>query len=128
MKCCQEVLNLAFVFRFFDLHTTSPYLFKQDAVIMRNGSKFRNFKLPNFLNKFSFESRQWAIKMGLNTLANRLNTLANWTLAKRPATSADNDRKTGCTGEELIYLNKEFQSSPETIASTKKSSSFPRNF
>ena len=38
----KEVLNLAFVFRFFDLH-----LFQQDAVIMRNGSKF-----PNFLNKF----------------------------------------------------------------------------
>ena len=26
---------------------------------------------------------QWAIKMGLNTLVNRLSTLANWTLAKR---------------------------------------------
>ena len=48
----EEVLNLAFVFRFFDLHTTSPYLFQQDAVIMRNGSKFPNFKFPNFLNKF----------------------------------------------------------------------------
>ena len=43
--------NLAFVFRFFDLHTTGPYLFQQDAVIMRNGSKFPNFKFPNFLNK-----------------------------------------------------------------------------
>ena len=40
----KEVVNLAFVFRFFDLHTTSPY---QDAVIMRNGSKFPNFKFPN---------------------------------------------------------------------------------
>ena len=48
----KEVLNLAFVLRFFDLHTTSPYLFQQDAVIMRNGSKFPNFKFPNFLNKF----------------------------------------------------------------------------
>ena len=49
---------------------------------MRNGSKFSNFKIPNFLNKFGFES---LIKMRLNTLANRLSTLANfWTLiAKR---------------------------------------------
>ena len=30
------------------------------------------------LKKRSFESRQWATKMGLNTLANRLSTLANW--------------------------------------------------
>ena len=29
---------------------------------------------------------QWAIKMGGNKLANPLSTLANWTLAKRPAT------------------------------------------
>ena len=96
-------MNLAFVFRFFYLHTTSPYLFQQDALIMRNGSKFPNFKFLSFLNEFrkpnvvtfrkanellsiekkSFESRHWAIKMGLNTLANRLSTLANWTLAKR---------------------------------------------
>ena len=56
MKCCfqlkKEVLNFAFVFRFFHLHKTSPYLFQHDAVIMRNGSKFPNFKFPNFLNKF----------------------------------------------------------------------------
>ena len=45
-------MNLAFVFRFFDLHTADPYVFQQDAVIMRNGSKFLNFKFPNFLNKF----------------------------------------------------------------------------
>ena len=30
------------------------------------------------LKKKSFESRQWAIKMGLNTLANRLSAVANW--------------------------------------------------
>ena len=36
---------------------------------------------------------QWAIKMGLNTLANRLSTLANWTLAKRPATTKFNNVK-----------------------------------
>ena len=48
----KKVLNLAFVFRFFDLHTTSSYLFQQDAVIMRNRSKFPNFNFPNFLNKF----------------------------------------------------------------------------
>ena len=47
---------------------------------MRNGSKFPNFKIPNFLNKFTFES------LLLNMLVNRLSTLANWTLAKRPAT------------------------------------------
>ena len=35
------------------------------------------------LKKWSFEPLQWAIKMGLNTSANRLSTLANWTLAKR---------------------------------------------
>ena len=43
---------------------------------------FPNFKFSNFLNKFSFESWQWTFKMKLNTLANRLSTLANWTLAK----------------------------------------------
>ena len=47
----KEVLNLVFVFRLFDLHTNGPYLFQQDAVIMRNRSKFPNFKFPNFLNK-----------------------------------------------------------------------------
>ena len=41
-----------FVVRFFDLHTTSPYFFQQDTVIMRNRSKFPNFEFPNFLNKF----------------------------------------------------------------------------
>ena len=35
------------------------------------------------LKKWSFESQQWAIKLRLNTLLNRLSTLANWTLAKR---------------------------------------------
>ena len=45
-------MNLAFVFRFFDLQTTSPDLFQQDAVIMRNGSKFPSSKFPNFLKKF----------------------------------------------------------------------------
>ena len=86
------IKNLAFVFRFFDLHTTSPYLFQQDAVIMLNGWKFPNFRFPNFLNKFrkpnvvtfrkanellsieklNCESRQWAIKMGLNTFNSEL--------------------------------------------------------
>ena len=90
-RICISILRFAY---------DQPYLFQQDAVIMRNGSKLPNF---NFLNKFrkpnvvtfrkqmnccqfkkwSFESRQWAITMWLNRLANRLSTLANWTLAKR---------------------------------------------
>ena len=37
-----------------DLHTTSPYLFQHDAVIMRNGSKFPNFKFPRKPNVMTF--------------------------------------------------------------------------
>ena len=35
------------------------------------------------LKKSSYESRQWAIKLGLNTLANHLSALGNWKLSKR---------------------------------------------
>ena len=56
---------------------------------------FRKANEQLSIEKMSFESWQWAIKMGLNMLANRLSTLANWTLAKR-LVSETTDIQLGC--------------------------------
>ena len=81
----EEVLNLALVFRFFDLHMTSPYLFQQDTVIMRNGSKFPNVKFPNFLNKFrkpnveTFRKAEELLSVKKNEVLNLGNGPLDWT-------------------------------------------------